>query len=303
MQTVARLVLGALVAGCGDNLAPIPSCRAAAGYEIAPSSDAVLSAYDETVLGDGPVAFWRMGDPSGREPDVTGDGNDGRYDSPPPFTSMPNGDPAADFNGESLSVASNASLSIPTTGSLAWEAWMKPDSLELEHSAGYVNWLTKCPDQSSCEWEARFYDSVNSQDRCDRFSAYAFNPSGGDGAGADWQPVCGSMRECAWHYVVGQYSLSNQPADCPPSQFPGSIDIWVDGVQWNQPFHNPTGCMSQYDVSPVAGNGALEIGFDGAIGKVAIYSHVLDGSQIATHYGAMTGGSPSGACGVTCTTD
>jgi hypothetical protein len=297
------VVLCALVAACGDNLAPISSCRAADGYEIAPGSAGVLSAYDEMVLGDGPVAYWRMADPSGREPDLTVNGNDGRYDSPPPFTAMPNGDPAADFDGESLSIASSASLSIPTTGNLVWEAWMKPNSLELEHSTGYVNWLAKCHDQATCEWEARFYDTVNSQDRCDRFSAYVFNPSGGDGAGADWQPVCGSLRECEWHYVVGQYSVSNQPADCPASQFPGSIDICVDGIQWNQRIHNPTGCMSEYDVSPAASNGPLEIGFDGAIGKVAIYSHALDSSQIASHYYAMTGNLPSGTCGVTCTAD
>jgi hypothetical protein len=34
--------------------------------------------------------------------------------------------------------------------------------------------------------------------------------------------------------------------------FPGSIDIWVNGVKWNQAVHNPTGCMSQYSVKPPA---------------------------------------------------
>ncbi len=307
------LVLCAIVAGCGDNLAPIPSCRAVTGYEIDPRAYAgTLSPYDEIILADGPVAFWSMRDPSGVEPDLTGNRNDGRYEELPPFTVMPNGDPAADFDGgKYLSVPSSASLSIPTTGSLTWEAWMKPDALELENPRGYVNWLGKCSNYSStCEWEARFYDAINPQGRCNRFSAYAFNPSGGEGAGADWQPVCGLLRACEWHHVVGEYTLSSQPADCPdaPSQ-PGSIDIWVDGVEWNQASHTPTGCMSQFDVVPVANDSALNIGtsaadtlFDGAIGKVAIYSYVLDRDQIANHYQAMTGNLPSGTCDETCTT-
>ena len=304
------MVVSAIGAGCGDNRAPIPSCRAAPGYEIDPRG--MLSSYDEVILADGPVAFWGMRDPSGIEPDLSGNGNDGTYNERSPFTRMPNGDPAADFDGaQYLSIPSNASLSIPTTGSLTWEAWMKPDALELEHPDGYVNWLGKCASYApTCEWEARFYDSANPLERRDRFSAYVFDPNAGSGAGADWQPDGGLLRECEWHYVVGEYTLLTQPADCPiASSYPGSIDIWVDGVEWNQASHTPTGCMSQFQVAPVANDSPLDIGtsaadnlFDGAIGEVAIYPYVLDPDQIATHYQAMTGNLPSGSCNITCAT-
>jgi hypothetical protein len=90
--------------------------------------------------------------------------------------------------------------------------------------------------------------------------------------------------------------------------FPGSIDIWVNGVKWNQTAHNPTGCMSQFSVTPQANNSPLNIAsmtqntwFQGAIGKVAIYNYQLSQSQIASHYQAMTGRTPAGSCSDTCT--
>jgi hypothetical protein len=309
---IFSMVACAISVGCGDNLAPIPSCRATAGYEIDPTHVAALSSYDEVISGDGPVAFWAMRDPYGIEPDLSGNGNDGSYEGARPlFTAMPNGDPATDFNGaEYLSIPSNASLSIPTTGSLTWEAWMKPDALELDYADGYVNWLGKCADYApTCEWEARFFDSAGVQARRDRFSAYVFDPSAGSGAGADWQSGSDVLRECEWHHVVGEYTLLAQPADCPSApSYPGSIDIWVDGVEWNQASHSPTGCMSQFDVAPVANDSPLDIGasapdtlFDGAIGKVAIYPYVLDRDQIAAHYQAMMGAAPSGSCADVCT--
>ena len=65
---------------------------------------------------------------------------------------------AADFNGssQSLSVPSKASLSIPTTGNLTWEAWIRPAVIEFPNaSGGYVDWMGKCAEYSpSCEWEA-----------------------------------------------------------------------------------------------------------------------------------------------------
>lgn len=308
--SVTRLVLLAVLGvGCGDNLAPVASCRALGGVD-AGTSGIDGSSYDEIVLADQPVAFWDISHPLAIEPDLSGNGNAGHYSEPPLLTAMPNGDSAGDFNGEVLSIPSRPSLSIPTTGSLSWEAWLKPDALGLQNPKGYVNWMGKCASYSpTCEWEARLYDSINPQDRCNRFSAYAFNPSDDEGAGAAWQPVCGLLRACQWHHVVGEYTLLAQPADCPIAPaYPGSINIWVDGVEWDQASHTPTGCMSQFDIVPVAhdspvniGSSALDTYFDGAIGKVAIYDYLLDATQIANHYVAMTGVVPSGSCTDTCT--
>jgi hypothetical protein len=226
---------------------------------------------------------------------------------------MPNGDHAAGFNGSSeyLTVPSNASMSIPTTGNLTWEGWIRPGVLQfLRESGGYVDWIGKCANYSpTCEWEARMYDSSNLQGRCNRLSAYVFNSRAGLGSGADWQPTCGLLQAGQWYYVVGEYTTLSQPPGCPnASSYPGSINIWVNGVEWNQPLHHPTGCMSQYAVVPTANASPLNIGtmaldtwFQGAIGKVAIYDYLLRPAQISNHYRVMTGAQPSGSCGTTCT--
>ncbi len=248
------------------------------------------------------------------EPDRSGHGHDGTYSGgSPAAATLPNGDTAVDFNGSTqyLSVPTSAAFSIPTTGELTWEAWIEPDLLQFPHSnGGYVDWMGKCDSYSpTCEWEARMYDATNSQGRCDRLSAYVFNPTAGLGSAADWQPTCGLLQARAWYHIVGEYTVLSQPADCPVDPtHPGSINIWVNGVEWSQSNHSPTGCMSQYQVIPSTESSALNVGtmafdswFAGAVGKVAIYDSLLSPSRISAHYQSMTGHLPSGTCGDTCT--
>jgi hypothetical protein len=278
--------------------------------------------YDQTVLCDKPVAFWGMNEAPAKESDLSGNGNAGTYvGGTPTAAALPNGEDGADFNGASqyLTVPSNASLSIPTTGNLTWEGWIRPDVLQFPHdddNSGYVDWMGKCDSYSpTCEWEARMYDTTTMEtpNRPNRLSAYVFSPSAGLGSAADWQPNTGVIQASHWYYVVGEYTLLSQPATCASScpnsvvTYPGSINIWVDGVEWDQPDHDPTGCMCQYPVAPKANGSALNIGtmaldtwFAGAVGKVAVYSYLLSAAQIANHYKVMTGLQPIGTCGNTC---
>jgi len=278
--------------------------------------------YNGLVLADNPVAFWGMTAGGTSETDLTGNGRTGTYvNSTPTTSSMPNGDTVAVFNGSNqyLTVASNASLSIPTTHKMTWEAWIRPTTLEFPTSPNhYVNFMGKCEHYSpTCEWEARMYDTTTTDQppRYNRLSAYAFNSSAGFGAGADFQPTSGLIQAGHWYHVVGEYTTLTTPSDCSggtpprdPTTYPGQIDIWVDGVKWDQAVHAPTGCMDQYTVTPVANNSSFRIGtveadsfFEGAIGKVAIYNYLLTQDQITAHYEAMTGLVPGGTCGDTCT--
>jgi hypothetical protein len=267
------------------------------------------------VLADRPVAFWSMSSTTATEPDLAGNGHAGAYrGGQPPTVGMPNGDRAVDFNGSSeyMTVPSSPAFSIPTTGSLTWEAWIRPDTLQFPNDSadGYVDWMGKCENYSpTCEWEARMYDTSTAEGRPNRFSAYAFNPSAGLGSAADWQPVGSLIVAGHWYHVVGEYTTLSQPSGCASSSsYPGSLNIWVDGVLWSQSSHSPTGCMSQYSVRPVANGSALNIAtmamdtwFAGAIGKVAIYDYLLTQAQISAHYKTMTGLSPGGSCASTCT--
>ncbi len=250
---------------------------------------------------------------SGSEPDLTGNGHAGSYEGGSTNSAtLPNGDQAADFNGSSqfLTIPSSAAFSIPTTGNLTWEAWIRPDVLQFPNAnSGYVNWLGKCDSFSpTCEWLARMYSTTNPENRCNRISAYVFNPTAGMGSGAYWQASCGSIVEGQWYHVVGQYTMESQPSACQnASSYPGSVDIWVNGVKWSQASHGETGCFSQYKVVPKANSSAVNVGtmakdtwFPGAIGKVAFYDFLLTQSQVSAHYTAMTGKKPSGSCAATC---
>jgi len=248
------------------------------------------------------------------EPDLTGrTATAGTYrGSAAPLVSMPNGDQAADFNGSNgyMSIPSNAAFSIPTTHSLTWEAWIRPDTLQFsKNSNGYVDWMGKCQDYDpTCEWEARLYNTTNSENRCNRFSAYVFNSSAGLGSGAYWQPTCGLIQAGQWYHVVGEYTTLSQPSGCQnASQYPGVVAIWLNGVPWNQSSHGQTGCFSQYDVVPTANSSPVNVGtmamdafFQGAIGKVAIYDKLLSQAQITAHYMLMTGKAPTGSCSSDC---
>jgi len=284
-------------------------------YDSAPQTKAVTQqdSYDQLVLSDHPAAFWPLNTSSAQENDLTSNSSSGVYiGGPTETTSMPNGDAAVTFDGNNqyVSIPSNAAFSVTTTNELTWEGWIKPTTLQFAHasSTGYVEWMGKCLNYSpSCEWTTRMYNAVNSQDRCDRLSAYIFNASAGLGSGAFWQPACNAVKANDWLYVVGEYDDSVTPPGCNPA-YPGSINIWVDGVEWNQKDHAPTGCMSEYNVQPKAGDSPVTIGtasrdtwFQGAIGKVAIYNYLLSSSQIAAHYNTMTGSPPNGSCDATCT--
>jgi cellulase/cellobiase CelA1 len=147
-----------------------------------------------------------------------------------------------------------------------------------------------------------------------------FNPSAGLGSAADWQPIALSSSQndstCTqsilqpgqWLHVVVEYQTLTTPSQC-SSTYPGTINIWVNGVQQDFAYHEPTGCMSQHDIIPTANNSPLNIGtmtaydtwFPGAIGKVAIYNYLLSQTQINSHFTAMTGAGVSGSCGQDCT--
>jgi hypothetical protein len=289
--------------------APAPTPTPTPAPAPAPTKD-----YDAAVLSGKPVMYLAMDSSgTGKEPDLSGHNNAGTYKGGTPATAaLPNGETAASFNGSSqyVTVPSSASLSIPTTGKLTWEAWIRPDTFQFPYdsSDGYVDWMGKCANYSpTCEWEARLYGASTPQNRPNRLSAYAFNPSAGLGSAADWQPQAGLLKAGQWLHVVAEYDLSTTPSGC-SSAYPGSINIWVNGIKQNFAAHAPTGCMSQYKISPKAGSSPLTIGtmaldtwFKGAVGKVAVYDRLLTQTEINAHFTAMTGAQPSGSCASACT--
>lgn len=244
--------------------------------------------YDSTVLADKPSAYWTMGSPlRSTEKDRTGRGHTGTYFGRPGAATLPNGDTAADFDGgrEYLQVADSAALSPATRGLLTLEAWMRPDVVTFPGEGGsshYVHWMGK-GEPGNHEYVARFY-SKDDPDRPNRISGYLFNSSGGKGAGAYFQE---RVRAGKWiHYVF----VIN--ADAKSGTYPnGYSKIYRDGVLKKTVDLSYRGSA----VVPTKGNAPLRVAtrdggsfFNGAIGKVAVYTKELSGKRIAAHYDAMT---------------
>jgi hypothetical protein len=244
--------------------------------------------YDAAVLADRPVAYWTMANATGgTEPDKSGSGHDGRYVGAPGDSPLPNGSAAATFDGaQYLEVPDAEDLRPATSGILTIEGWIRPDTLAFSHreSTGYVHWLGKA-DAGQYEYVARMYSAGNAEARGNRISGYHFNLSGGLGAGSYFQDP---VTPGEWiHYVL---VISRTT---PTDEYPhGYTKIYKNGVLRDQDDLSIGGNT----VASGPGHAPLRLGtsyfesfFEGAIGKVAVYSRELRPEQIIRHYQVMTG--------------
>ena len=120
--------------------------------------------YASWLMGRYCISCYRVATPASA--DLSGNGFTATTVGAPAITTFPNGDNATQFDGgtQYLEVVSNDRLSVPTTGVLTLEAWMRPDTLQFTSSqgTGYVYWLGKnTPGQS--EYSARMYSLINTK--------------------------------------------------------------------------------------------------------------------------------------------
>lgn len=133
-----------------------------------------------------------------------------------------------------IEIPDNDIFSIATTGALTVSAWISPDSLDFERTdGGYVHWMGK-GEPHAHEWALRMYNFRS--ERPNRISSYAFNLSGGLGAGSYVQEevVLGE-----WTHIVARYDMESN-----------TITIFKNGAQKDQdPLYDDT-----YKVIPENGN-------------------------------------------------
>ncbi|HET9236687.1 MAG TPA: LamG domain-containing protein [Oligoflexus sp.] len=248
------------------------------------TSRAQASAYDDLILSHKPRLYLTLGSLTRTtfEPDLSGNGHRAlRFPQNwTPDARLPNGDRATVFDGRSqyLEVASHAHLSVPTTGSLTLETWIRPDTLQFPASQdGYVHFAGK-GEPGAQEYVFRMYNRAS--DRPSRISAYAFNPDGGLGSGSYFQD---SVTVGEWIHVAAVINTQSSAA------YPdGYVKIYKNGQL------RDTDSLRDYSIEPVAGNAPLRIGtrdlnsfFQGAIAKFAVYGYELSAAALAQHVKAM----------------
>jgi len=250
------------------------------------------SAYDDQVLADKPVMYLPLGGANGTK-DLSGRGHDGTAYHGPTTTTFANGDPALKFDGvqQYVEVADRDDLSISSSGVLTMEAWLRPDVLNFSHEESdttpYVHWLGKSTSGQS-EYAARMYshdadwagDGIDPP-RPNRISGYAFNLSGGLGAGSYFQePVVAGQ----WiHYVL--VINTRKTSDTYPT---GYTKVYRNGKLWDQD------SLLDYQIVPKNGSAPFRIAsvglhgyFQGAIAKVALYKRELPAKAVKAHYTAV----------------
>lgn len=274
-QTVRRRVgLWALIAG----LLVVAVSMSLMALPVAAEIKALT--YNQTVLADQPIGFWTSNG------DLTSHGRNGTFSGGPTVAVMPNGDHAPRYDGarQYLTIPDDRDWSVTRTGSLTVEAWLRPDTLQFAHDEGfhheYVHWLGKGASGNQ-EYVARMYSKQNFDQRPNRISGYAFNPSGGQGAGSYFQDP---VQQGEWIHYALVINITNVSNDYPT----GYVKVYKNGQFRDQD------ALIDYSVVPRDGTAPLRVAtqdlgsfFQGAIGKVAVYNRELTGAQLLKHYRAM----------------
>ena len=251
-----------------------------------------ISSYDDRVLADKPVMYLPLGGVNGTK-DLSGRGHQATAYHGPTATTFANGDAALKFDGvqQYVEVADRDDLSISSSGVLTMEAWLRPDVLNFPHEESdttpYVHWLGKSTSGQS-EYAARMYshdadwagDGIDPP-RPNRISGYAFNLSGGLGAGSYFQePVVAGE----WIHYVLVINTRKTSADYPT----GYTKVYRNGKLWDQD------SLLDYQIVPKNGTAPFRIAsvglhgyFQGAIAKVALYKRELPAKAVQAHYSAV----------------
>lgn len=223
--------------------------------------------YDAEVRADHPAGYWPLG----------------------AGATLPNGDPAALFDGASqwAAVHDAAAYSVPTTGALTVEMWLRPDVLDFGHAETSGDGPCVYPlikgttfgSGGDQEWAIRMYSRASN--RPNRISGYVFDPAGGLGAGSYVQdPVTPGQ----WlHIALVIDTITKGPDGW------GTTKLYKNGA-----LRDTDSLGGAYDITPVNNGAPVQVGarpghsyFQGGIGKLAIYGHAVPAARLAAHHAAM----------------
>jgi hypothetical protein len=246
--------------------------------------------YDYLVLSGHPIAYWNT---AGK--DLTGNNHPGTLFNNPGITTLPNGDGSLVFNGTSqyVEVADKPDLSVPATGILTLDAWIRPDVLTFEKmtGSGYVHWLGK-RENGQCEYVARMYGQNPvgyDSGRVNRISGYAFNLAGDKGTGSYYQAAP------SWLIQTGEwihYTLIINTVDTDPAHTTGYTKLYVHRKNSSGTIvtFEDKDALTNYSIIPQDGTAPFRIAtedfssyFHGSIGKVAVYNYMLSAAQSLEH--------------------
>jgi RHS repeat-associated protein len=246
-----------------------------AGLQLArPLRAHAASSYSSIVLGDGPAAYWRLGETSGTTmtdsgPNANNGTYTGGYTLGQPGSLSGDSDTAVLFNGSSGYGLAPNSTSLSITGQLTLEAWIK-----LNSTAGLQHILNKGDglNVSNSAWELGYAASV---------PGFYFGTFIGDNNYAAYATKV-SLVTGQWYHVVGTRTAG------------GALAIYVNGTlaATGTDTGAPTNNVPPGVAVSASGDGSGREPFNGTIDEAAVYSVALTATQVSNHYyaGALVGG-------------
>jgi hypothetical protein len=218
------------------------------------------SGYAATVVADGPVGYWRLGEPSGTSAADAVGTHTGTYAGGPtlgqPSLVSKESDPSVRLTGSSsVRIANATDLQIGTP--LSMEAWIKPTALPA--SGAYASVLSK-PESYSLQFNGSQLEFTVIQ----------------NGQRKRLKAPAGSIAVGQTYHVVGSYDGSTQR-------------LYLNGkmVTSTALTGAATSTTSQLTIGSWDGGGEF---FSGQVDDVALYAKALSATQVGNHYTAATGG-------------
>ena len=257
---------------CGDPPAPVGGAQTPPGAEggalraqaVRGSAPPSAGPYDQIVLADSPVAYWRLGESGGTTAADQVGANPGLYatsvtlGTAGAIAGEPNTAVRLDGTTGRVTVADSPSLHLAAAGNLTIETWFKRSRIgawELLVDKGWQSWGL----------------GFNNTDYL-KLSSYGF----GDLARSNQR-----VTDTNWHHAVATRSGTTSK-------------IYLDGVDVTLPVSNLTWSdASAIDLHIGSGNNSDY--FQGDIDEVAIYDRALSQNEVAEHFQAGRDGAPSGA--------
>ena len=232
------------------------------GTEV-PMSDGARTTYRETVLDDGPVAYWRLGTASDAVAvDESGNGNSGTYVGNvlpgAPGALVGDADAATEFDGDDDTITMGDRLSFEGSAAFTIEAWVRPTA----HEANFAGIVSKTDEQSGGGIKTGYllYDQFNrfGCERSDGISSHKVETT--------------ELSVDRWTYVAATFDGA-------------MLSLYVDAVMQDSTIA-PTlisipGTSMPFAIG--ARNGGTWLMFTGSIDEVAIYDHALERSQLENH--------------------
>ncbi len=234
-------------------------------YSVPVTVASVDAPYDQQVLADGPVAYWRLGEPNGtaNAVDSSSQNNTGPYSGVTLGATgalTAGGNTAADFGANSRMIGQTV-LSQPQNFSV--EAWYRTTSGSGGKIAGFGN----SSNGTSSQYDRHLYLQNNG---AVTFGVY-------DGSTRVISSAAGT-NDGQWHHVVGTFS-------------PGSMKFYLDGVlQGTQTVAGAEAYTGYWRIGADNLNGwpnqPANAGIDGTVDEVAVYPTALTDDQVQTHFDA-----------------